>query len=199
MGKALALTSVLASPVYNSGCLPLAVVGGAAIVANSNREAAEIEAKGRRDAAVIQTQNNVGNYQLPGIIIISIADLNKNNIAEPNEPIMTLENGVYNNSIISFWALKERYSGRKFRYVLKNEIGSLYDKTIFLDERTDGKLSKVFQFDVGNFKRGMEEKGFEDGVKGVKLYQIDYFKDDERLPLDSKAFLIDYNASCPIN
>ena len=46
-GKALGIAGMLASPVYNSGCVPLAIVGGAAIISKSNRDAAQIEARNR--------------------------------------------------------------------------------------------------------------------------------------------------------
>ena len=53
-GKAMALAGMLASPVYNSGCVPLAILGGAAAIAQSNRDAAEKQAQATRDAAGIQ-------------------------------------------------------------------------------------------------------------------------------------------------
>ena len=58
-GKALGIAGVLASPVYNSGCLPLAVVGGAAIVAKGNRDAAELEARSRENAAQIEADSRI--------------------------------------------------------------------------------------------------------------------------------------------
>lgn len=55
-GKVLALAGMLANPVYDSGCVPVALVTGAAIVAKGDRDAAEIEAKSREDAAEIEAR-----------------------------------------------------------------------------------------------------------------------------------------------
>jgi len=50
-GKRAALAGILGSSLlYNPGCTPLAIVGGAALIAQSNRDAAEIQAQGNNNS-----------------------------------------------------------------------------------------------------------------------------------------------------
>ncbi len=58
-GKALALTGMLASPVYNSGCVPVALVTSAAIIAKGNRDAAETIANANQNRQNRQTGNEL--------------------------------------------------------------------------------------------------------------------------------------------
>jgi len=58
-GKKAALAGILGSSLlYNSGCTPVAIVAGAALLAQSNERAAETQAQATRDAAKVQTQAN---------------------------------------------------------------------------------------------------------------------------------------------
>lgn len=81
-GKALALAGGLGGMAYNSGCTPLAIVGGAALIAQSNRDAAEREAQSRENAARMQAQGGNSrnwqgqnqNYNQNGVKMASIYD-----------------------------------------------------------------------------------------------------------------------------
>ena len=60
LGTTAVLGAALAGPVvYASGCLPLAVVGGAVILADAERDAARINAQSRENAA--RVGNGGGN------------------------------------------------------------------------------------------------------------------------------------------
>ena|SRR3989344_561497 len=194
-GTALTLAGSLL--LGGSGCTPLSVLGGALIVAQSNRDAARIRAEANESQVVYVKQPTPTNYLSPGIIINMAIDLNKNNIAESGEPIVGIEKGVYNNSVIFFWALKDKYFGHKFRSVLSNEVRPLADETIILNDETHQIVSKVKLFGVGIFKNEMERIGAGSAVRGIQRYKMEYFKDDEKLPSDSKTFFVDFDRPYP--
>ncbi len=65
---ALGLIGMLGSPVYNSGCTELAILGAGKMIADSNREAAEIKAAAANQNRTYQPNNLENN---PGVRKIS--------------------------------------------------------------------------------------------------------------------------------
>lgn len=187
-GKALALAGGLGGMAYNSGCTPLAIVGGAAIIAKSNRDAAEKQAQATRDATRIQAQNN--NYNSTNTnqinrqnrtpshtfnMYICRGDANNNGNIDLYELESTEEDTIERKVNIAFHSNINNRKGEVIKFVLRNKDLDLIKEEIL---RIDSDSWEHIFYNIPKLITGpysaLIESG--NGFLGMKYFNI---ADDE--------------------
>jgi len=139
--------------------------------------------------------------RIPGIVIVSVIDENGNGRADKEENIdNTRDKYFFNNDILFIHANKNKYGNHLLKFVLRDDKNNaiVYNNSKFIykpQKENENFMELVAPFNAPCYKKSLTEQGFGQLANGSMRYIIEFFKDDEMLPSDSKSFIIDFDKS----